>query len=149
MSDMRSNDRLAALTAHRADCAECQDTPLPIDRIAAVLEAAVPAVDAAALSRQAFARVQPELQRQALALGWRRVATGVLLSLLPLPFVLAYNAYLLHLAYDFLSALLPATVAAYLVLSYGAFLLLLFATTYAAIPLLVVQRSIEPPAAPA
>lgn len=112
-----------------------------------MLEGVVPDIDVAALSRHTFARLQPELQRQAIAAGWRRVAMGVLLALLPLPLVLAYNAYLLRLAYDFLSTLLPATLAAYLVLSYGASLVLLFATTYAAIPLLV-QRSIQrPPAA--
>lgn len=145
---MHSADRSARLAAHRAECAECGNTPLPLDPIAAVLEAAVPAIDAAALSRQTFARLQPELQRHAIAAGWRRVAIGVLLALLPLPLVLAYNAYLLRLAYDFLSTLLPATLAAYFVLSYGASLLLLFAATYAAIPLLV-QRSIQRPSAAA
>lgn len=139
----------AQLAAHSADCSECQNTPLPLDRIAAVLEATVPAIDAAALSRQTFAQLRPELQRRALALGWRRMAVGVLLSLLPLPLVLAYNAYLLHVVYDLLSSLLPAAIAAYLVLSYGAFLLLLFATTYAAIPLLMAHRPVESRSAPA
>lgn len=146
---MPSDKHIAQLTAHRAECAECRETPLPIDRLAAALEAARPDLDAAALSRQTFARLQPELQRRARVLGWQRVAIGVLASLLPLPFVLAYNAYLLRWAYDILSTLLPAAVAAYLVLSYGAFLVLLFATTYAAIPLLVVQRSSARPSATA
>ena len=146
---MDRDDHLARLTAHSADCAECKNTPLPLDRIAAVLEAAVLAIDAAALSRQTFAQLRPELQRRALAVGWRRVAIGVLLSLLPLPLVLAYNAYLLHVVYDLLSNLLPAAIAAYLVLSYGAFLLLLFATTYAAIPLLMVHQPAEARSAPA
>jgi hypothetical protein len=146
---MDRDDHLTRLTAHSADCAECENTPLPLDRIAAVLEATVPAIDAAALSRQTFAQLQPELQRRAMAVGWRRIAIGVLLSLLPLPLVLAYNAYLLRLMYDTLSALLPGTVAAYLVLSYGAFLLLLFATTYAAIPLLMAHRPVESRSAPA
>jgi hypothetical protein len=146
---MDRDDHLAQLTAHSADCAECRNTPLPLDRIAAILEAAVPAVDAAALSRQTFAQLRPELQRRALADGWRRVAIGVLLSLLPLPLVLAYNAYLLHVLYDLLSNLLPAAIAAYLVLSYGAFLLLLFGTTYAIIPLLMAHQPAESRSAPA
>lgn len=146
---MDRDDHLAQLTAHSAECAECKNTPLPLDRIAAALEAAVPAIDAAALSRHTFAQLQPELQRRALAVGWRRMAIGVLLSLLPLPLVLAYNAYLLHVAYDLLSSLLPAAIAAYLVLSYGAFLLLLFATTYAAIPLLMAHQPTAPRSAPA
>ena len=140
---MDRDAHLARLSAHSADCVECKNMPLPLDRIAAVLEAAVPAIDAAALSRQTFVQLQPELQRRALAGGWRRIAVGVLLALLPLPLVLAYNAYLLHVAYDLLRNLLPAAIAAYLVLSYGAFLLLLFATTYAAIPLLMVHQPAE------
>ena len=66
-----------------------------------------------------------------------------------MPGVLAYNAYVLRLAYDLLSTLLPTTLAAYMVISYGAFLVLLFAATYAAIPLLVVQRATERRAAAA
>lgn len=146
---MDCDDRLAQLTVHSADCAECQNTPLPLDRVAAALEAAVPAIDAAVLSRQTCLQLRPELQRRAQAVGWRRMAVGVLLALLPLPLVLAYNAYLLHMVYDLLSSLLPAAIAAYLVLSYGAFLLLLFATTYAAIPLLMAHRAAEARSAPA
>jgi len=135
------NERLARLTAHGAECPECRDAQPPFDRIAALLDSAVPPLDAAALSQHTFARLQPELQRRAVAVGWRRVAVGVLLALLPLPFVIAYNAYLLRFAYDLLSTLLPAALAAYLVITWGAFLVLLFGTTYAAIPLLVAQRS--------
>ena len=143
------DDRRAELSTHSAECAECRDTPLPIDRIAAMLERSAPAIDVAALSQQTFARLQPELQRRAATTAWRRVAIGVLAALLPLPVVLAYNAYVLRLAYDLLSTLLPTTLAAYMVISYGAFLVLLFAATYAAIPLLVVRRSIERRAAAA
>ncbi|HVO26084.1 MAG TPA: hypothetical protein VMW56_20910 [Candidatus Margulisiibacteriota bacterium] len=113
---------------------------MPLDHLASLLEDTRPDIDAATLSRHAFARLQPELQRRAVLIGWRRVAVGVLLALLPLPFVLAYNAYFLRLVYGYLSALLPATIAAYLVLSYAASLLLLFAATYAAIPVLLVGR---------
>ncbi len=146
---MNHSDRIRHLVEHAADCAECQSAPLPLDQIAAVLSGASLDVDAGALSRQVFTRLQPELQHRAMVFAFRRVALGVLLSLLPLPFVLAYNAYLLRLAYDFLSGILPVTIAAYLVLSYGAFLVLLFGTTYAAIPLLLVQRSVERPPATA
>jgi hypothetical protein len=137
----------AWLTAHSVDCAECQEEPLPLDHLASLLEEGTPDLDPATLSRHTFARLQLELQRRVPVVGWRRVAVGVLLSLLPLPFVLAYNAYFLRLVYDYLSALLPAALAAYLVLSYAASLVLLFAATYAAIPILLVQRRIEPPAA--
>ena len=146
---MERDEGLARLTMHSADCSECREAPLPLPRIAALLEDSAPAIDVAAFSSHAFARLQPELQRRAMTHAWQRVAVGVLLSLLPLPVVLAYNAYLLRLAYWFLSTLLPATLAAYLVLSYAAFLVLLFAATYAAIPLLMVRRPIAQPAATA
>ena len=139
------HDRLARLTAHHADCDACQSAPLPLEHIAVVLDGSVPDLDAAALSRQAFAQLRPQLQRRALAVGWKRLAARVLLALLPLPLVLAYDAYILRVAYDLLSALVPTTVAAYLVLSYGAALVLLFATTYAAIPVLMVQRPTPQP----
>ena len=66
--------------------------------------------------------------------------TGILLALLPLPAVLVYNAYLLLLAYDIERTLLGATFATYLVLSDAALLILLFAATYAAIPIVLVRR---------
>ena len=72
---------------------------------------------------------------------WRKVAVALLLALVPLPVVLAYDAYLLRVAYELISALLPARVAAYLVFGDAAFLLLLFATTYATIPLFFANRT--------
>jgi hypothetical protein len=113
---------------------------LLLDRVAAVLDEAVPPIDTANLSHHVFVTLQPELQRRAAVLGWRRVALGILAALLPLPLVLACNAYFLREVYELLSNLLPATVVAYLVFSYAAFFLLLFASTYAAIPLLVMHR---------
>jgi hypothetical protein len=136
MGHPERRDRLAA---HAAECDECRRAPLPLEQIVAQLNTAEVEVEAAALSRHTFARLQPELQRRARALAWRRVCVGVVLSLLPLPVVLAYDAYVLSVIYDAVSALLPAAFAAYLVLSYAAMLLLLFALTYAAIPLLVLR----------
>jgi hypothetical protein len=137
---MKADNRRRRLSEHVAECAECQATPLPLDAVGALLDAAQPDVDVTALSRHTFARLQPELRQRAGAISWRRAAAGVLLALLPLPIVLAYDAYVLQLAYDVLSTLVPRSVAAYLVLSYGAGLLLLFATTYAAIPVLMSRR---------
>jgi len=60
----------------------------------------------------------------------------------PLPAVLAYDAYLLRVAYGLISALLPAALAAYLIFGYAAFLVLLFATTYATIPVFLANRTV-------
>jgi hypothetical protein len=129
------------LLAHAADCDECQRTPLPAREIGALLDAAVPDVDVGALSQHAFGRARPLLHRRRAGWSWQ-LAAGLLLALLPLPVVVAYDAYVLHLAYEFLCGWMPAVVAAYLVLSYAATLVLLFATTYAAIPLLVNRRPV-------
>ena len=100
------------------------------------------------MAQRTLLRVQPEMARLASATFWRHVVRGVVLALLPLPLVLAYDAYVLRLAYDLISALLPSAIALYLVASYAAFVLFLCAATYAAIPLLVARgarpRQISP-----
>jgi len=143
-SDREQTDRRARLTAHGAECDACRETPAPVDRIAALLDHVTVDLDPAVLSRRVLVQLQPMLHRRALAATWRRVALGVLSSLVPLVAVLAYDAYFLSTAYDLLSAILPATFAAYLIASYAAFLVLLFSATYAAIPLLVARWAPAP-----
>jgi hypothetical protein len=127
--------RAARLAAHAAVCDECRSGPLPLEHLVTLLNVDAVEIDSSGLSRRALARVRPALQRRALAASGRRV----LLSLLPLPAVLAYDAYFLNVVYHAVAVLLPAALAAYLVLSYGAVLVLLFALTYAAIPVLVMR----------
>jgi len=129
------------LLAHAADCEECRRAPLPMREIATLMDEAVPDVDVGALSQHAFACARPLLHRRRAGWSWQ-LAAGLLLALLPLPVVVAYDAYVLHLAYEFLCGWVPAAVAAYLVLSYAATLVLLFASTYAAIPLLVNRQPV-------
>ena len=101
------------------------------------------------MAQRTLLRVQPEMARLASAAFWRGVVRGVVLALLPLPLVLAYDAYVLRLAYELISALLPSAIALYLVASYAAFVLLLCAATYAAIPLLVARGARPRPFSPA
>ncbi len=129
-----------ALVTHLQECEACRTSALPIERIATLLDASVVEVDAGTLSRRLLLRVQPELQRRAAWVFGRQVAAAVLVALLPLPVVLAYDACLLHLVYNVVSWLLPARVASYVVLSYAAFLALLFALTYATVPVLLARR---------
>jgi hypothetical protein len=130
-------NRSDTLTAHAEHCDECRTAPLPLDHVATLLDAGSVDIDASLLSRRVLPRLTPQLQRRAAVIHWRRVAACVLLALVPLPAVLAYDAYVLRVTFAVVSTLLPATLAAYLVLSYAAFLLLLFALTYASIPLLM------------
>ncbi len=125
------------LAAHVNECEACRDERPPIASISAALSRSATRLDVSRLSARVLARLHPELERLARRAFWRRVAAVLLPALVPLPFVLACDAYLLRLAYGLVSSLLPEAVAAYLVLSYAALLALLFAATYAAIPLLV------------
>lgn len=127
------------LAAHVEACDACRVDAPAVDLIAARLATVNVPIDAAVLSQRTMVRLRPELQRCASAALWRRAAIGVLLALLPLPAVLAYNVYLLHVAYGLLLALLPAAVVVYLVASEAALLVLLFAATYAAIPILLAR----------
>jgi hypothetical protein len=68
------------------------------------------------------------------------VAAGLLVALAPLPLVLAFNAYLLGAVYAFATLIVPSALAAYLVFSYAAAVLLLLAATYGSIPLLVAKQ---------
>jgi hypothetical protein len=132
----------ARLAAHAEECEACRSAPPPLARITAALEAGDIRVDAAAISHRVLIGLRPELERCRRRVLWRRIAAGVLLALAPFPVVLASDAYLLLLAYDAVSALLPAAFAAYLVLSYAAGLVLLFASTYAAIPIALARQAL-------
>lgn len=132
-----------ALQRHVEECDECRAAPPTIARVATLLNASVVPIDLMALSRRTLLQLQPEVARLGAAVLWRRVAAAVLLAVVPLPAVLAYDAYLLRTLYGLVSALLPATLAAYLIFGYAAFLMLLFGTTYAAIPVFLAGRTIE------
>jgi hypothetical protein len=130
---------VACLVAHAAECDACQAAPLPMNRIAILLDAGDVRLDAAALSARAIVRLRREL-RVAGSVSWRAVALVLLRVVLPLPAVAACDAYVLRMAYALGKTILPGPLVAYVVLSYGALLLLLFGLTYAAVPLLVARR---------
>ena len=131
--------RHGALRAHVAECEACRADPPPVEGIEAVLAAAASA-DPTALSRRTMVRMQPELARRARAVYWRAVTAAVLVGLVPLPVVLLYNAYVLRLVYQLMAAVLPVSVAGYLVVTYAAFAVLLYGVTYAAVPVLMGRR---------
>src|SRR5262245_56337710 len=144
MNNERESSGPLRLQAHVDECLECRDQPPPIERIATALNRGEAPIDVLTVSARTLARLQPELARLATRAFWRRVAAVLLPALAPLPLVLAYDAYVLRLVYGLVSSLLPEAVAAYLVLSYAALLVLIFAATYAAIPLLVAPLASRP-----
>jgi hypothetical protein len=129
----------ALLQEHAADCADCPSSPISSEGIEALLATQVD-LDTAALSLGVLERLQPELAGFAAALFRRRVAAGLLVALAPLPLILAFNAYLLSAVYALAALIVPSGLAAYLVFSYAAAVLLLLAATYGSIPLLVAKQ---------
>lgn len=131
--------RTAVLAAHAEECVQCRAAPLPTDRIAMLLSATEVGVEPAVLSARALARLRREL-RVNRPVAYGAVAGGLLRALLPLPAVAAVDAYMLWLAYSYGATLLPRPLVAYWVWSYAAVLVLLFALTYAALPLFLVRQ---------
>jgi hypothetical protein len=139
-SDRRIDDHsepASRLTAHTLDCESCAANPPAVQRIAARLDTGERPPEPGPLSSHTLARLRPELERLASAAWWRQVAACVLLASLPLPAVLVYDAYLLRFLYNAMLEVLPSGVALYVLSTYAAILSLLFALTYAAIPILL------------
>lgn len=133
------------LRQHVADCDECAAVAPPIDRLTALLDASHVEPDVVGLSRRVMATAQPLLQAIALRRYRRQVAAAVVVALAPLPLILAYDAYLLRLLHAATSALLGGPLATYIVASYAACLLFLFAASYAAIPILMARNILPRP----
>lgn len=125
-----------ALTGHGEECAECRAHAAAV---AAVLERSAVPVDAAQLSALAVARVQPQLVAHARVTFWRRLAVVLVVALIPLPLIVAADLWALGWLYAVASAWLPALIATYLVVSYGATVMVLLGSVYAAIPLLLAR----------
>ena len=130
-----------AFTAHVRECDECRADPPPLPPIMDLLGTGGADIDPSAMSANALARMGPELARRGAAAFRRPVLAGVLLALVPLPAVLVYDAYILRAVYAVVGSLLSTGLATYVVVSYGAFLLLLISATYAAIPLLLARNT--------
>lgn len=143
-----ADDGAGRLTSHAADCDDCRARPLPLAEIARELATYAVPLDVSALSRRVTAYLRPELARLASTWFWRRLSRAIVAALLPLPVILLLDMLLLRSVYGWASTLLPAAVATYLVVSYAAAQLLLFAATYAVIPLVLArdawQRGITP-----
>jgi hypothetical protein len=144
------SDRLDnPLVEHTLACDDCRADAPPVAQLAALLDGAGVDVDAAYLSRLAFARVAPELRARAQAAFWRRLRTALAFGLLPLPLVIAADVFVLGWLYQLFAVWLPASLALYVVISYGAWLLVAIGSTYAAIPLLLARGLPGPEPAPA
>jgi hypothetical protein len=133
------------LRRHVEECDECRSHPPAIDRIDRALASSRIAIDSSALSRLAMAAARPVLQASAMRLFWRQVAAVIVVALVPLPMIVAYDTVLLGLLHVAVSAVLPSAVAAYVVFMYASSLLFLFAVSYAAIPVLMARNAMPNP----
>lgn len=131
-----SDDRdLHGFSTHVEECGECQSHRDTLARAAALLASSQVPVDAEQLSQRAMFWLQPALDGNAADAMWRRALTALTLAVAPLPLVLVWDSYLLRLGYAVLQSIMPGTFATYVLVSYSALLTLLFAATYAAIPI--------------
>jgi hypothetical protein len=139
------DSRGSRLAEHVDECAACRAESLPLDRLSLLLAEDEVPVDTEALSCRALVQLRPELRANASRALQRRMVRALLVSVVPLALVLGYDVFVLGLLHGLLQHFLPSGLATYIVFSQFALISLLFAATYAAIPLLVLaHRSTTP-----
>ena len=113
------------LADHCSACEDCRGAALPVAELSAVLDRGALTIEPARLSAHALAGVVPLLHARAQAAFWRQLVRALAAALLPLPLLVVADWWLLGRVYDVAAAWLPSAVAAYLVLSYAASLVVL------------------------
>jgi hypothetical protein len=134
---------LERLRRHAEQCDECRVAPLPLAELSALLSAPVPVRTEVPASRRVLVAAAPLLAAYAARAYRRHLVSGMVLSLVPLPVVVFFNVYLLREAYALLAGWLPSGIVAWMVVGYGAMLLLLCALTYAALPVLIARARVQ------
>jgi len=139
-----TNHTDSVIEEHLRECDECAREGLPAALLNEQLRAATVPVDPNLLSRRAWPALGAALAARAADNLRRRAARGVLLSLLPLAAVLAYDVWVLQVLHSFLDSIFPSQLATWIVVNYAAAIVLLLGATYAAIPLLVARQTAPP-----
>jgi hypothetical protein len=143
--DKGAQTGVECLRAHARECEACAAEPPALEAIAAALDQGVAqSRGGGTVAPAVLAAAAPLLAVYAKRAYRKRLVRSYLLTLGPLPLVVAFDAYMLGEAYDVLSRWLPAPMVAWMLVAYAGVLLLLCALTYAALPLLL-----APPLAPA
>jgi hypothetical protein len=153
MSDGDCDDVLAALllgdssagdtAAHVRDCARCRDDEGLVLRLRQALAADARQTLAPGLSTRALAAAAPLLARNARRSAWRRLGRAVAAAVVPLPFILALDAWVVRTAYHLLSLVLPGALSIFVAANYAALLALLLALTYGAVPILAERQGLR------
>lgn len=127
--------------AHLADCPACGGDAAALGALAAAFASHAVPSPAPALGERVRTEAAPLLAARRRHAARRPLAAALAVALLPLPLIVALDAWALHLIYDALRRLLPEPLSFYLVANYAAVLALLGALTYGAIPLLAERQA--------
>jgi len=141
---VRGEPPAAEVAAHLEVCASCRADATLARRLGGALAADVVDEPSPGLSTRTLAAAAPLLAWNARRAAWRRLARAIAAALVPLPFVVALDVWLVATAYHVLHTVLPATVSVFVAGNYAALLALLLALTYGAVPILADRQGIRP-----
>ena len=129
----------ADAAAHLRSCARCLADEAVVPGLARAL-AAAPVVPAPGLAARVLTAAAPLLAANARRATRRRLVRALAAALVPLPAIVLLDLSLVRAAYGVLSTVLPHALSLYVVGNYVAFLALLLALTYGAIPFLAARQ---------
>jgi len=130
-----------AVDRHVAGCPRCRTHAPAMRALAARLAGAPAPAPPATLADDVLRTAAPLLRRHARRSAWMPLVRAIGAALLPLPAILAVDAYLLHTLYTLLCRILPPSVGVYVIVNNVLLLALLLALTYGAIPLLAERQA--------
>ncbi len=126
-----------ALEDHVTSCEVCESDPIDLAAAEALL-CSLSSVRPSDASTEALLRMaRVELARNAAWVQRRRITAAIALAMLPLPLIAFYGVAVVSFVGSVAAKLLPESVAAYVTTAYAASIVLVYASTYAAVPLLL------------
>jgi hypothetical protein len=128
-----------AAAAHVRGCSRCRADEAVVLPLARAL-AGDPTAPGPGLTGRVLTAAAPLLAAQARRAARVRLVRAVAVALVPLPAIVLLDLSLVRAAYRALSAVLPHAVSLYVVGNYAAFLALLLALTYGAVPFLAARQ---------
>ncbi len=129
--------------AHVRACARCREDDGLVLCLRQGLAADARETPPPGLSASALAAAVPLLARNARQRAWHRVGRAVAAAVVPLPFIIALDAWVVRTAYHLLSLVLPGAVSIFVAGNYAALLALLLALTYGAVPILAERQGLR------
>ncbi len=141
------DDRAPAVVEHLATCGDCRADVATWARLAGTLAAGRPPAPAPGMAARVRAAATPLLAanarraRETRRALWGTVGRAVAAALLPLPFLVLVDGYVLRAIYGTLRVVLPDALSLYFVVNYTTLLAVLLTLAYGAIPLLAERQA--------